>query len=389
MKDQNQSQVEFTAEDLNNLDKEIFGTEEETTPENPLEEFEETQEEKKPESEEKDEVSDKENKEEDTPSEEKKEEPQPKTTLEYTEVAKDFIESGDWEDVIIEGEGEEEDKKLSELIEEGKVDKATFLSVKKEMDKAKEERLKNNYIKVEGLEESKRKLIEIIKEGKTEEVKNLLQEEPDLLEEPFKGFDNDNDSHNEHVLTWYYKAKGNNDSETQALVEKAKKDLTVDSLASEIVEKAREQHKLKLDKKAEELKAQNKEEEQALKEYKKDLKQNLKELGIKDTTIKKFTDFATQTNDDGILPVDSMFEDIMSDPKKASDFIYYMLEPEDFIKKKSESLLKSKSINDMRKIKRLQQEQKSKGTSNKTEEPSKKPKDFLDELELELQQELN
>jgi hypothetical protein len=381
MKDQNQSQVEFTAEDLNNLDKEIFGTEEEATPDNPLEEFEETQEEEQKE-EEKPELEEK----EETPPEEKKEEP--KTTSEYTEIAKDFIESGDWEDVIIEGEGEEEDKKLSELIEEGKVDKATFLSVKKEMDKAKEEKLKNNYIKVEGLEESKRKLIEIIKEGKTEEVRNLLTEEPDILEEPFKGFDNDNDAHNEHVLTWYYKAKGNNDSETQALVEKAKKDLSMDSIAAEVVEKAREQHKLKLDKKAEELKSQNQEEEQALKEYKKDLKQNLKELGIKDTTIKKFTDFATQTNEEGMLPVDSMFEEIMSDPKKASDFIYYMLEPEDFIKKKSESLLKTKSIDDMRKIKRLQQEQKSKGTSNKIEEPSKKPKGFLDELELELQQEL-
>lgn len=384
---ENQSQVEFTPEDLNNLDKEIFGTTEEDTTENPLESLEE-EEEPKPEVEEETPAEEEEKPTKPKEEEKKEPEPQPKTTSEYTEVAKDFIESGDWEDVIIEGEGEEEDKKLSELIEEGKVDKATFLSVKKEMDAAKKEQLNKNYIKVEGLEESKRKLIEIIKEGKTEEVQNLLRDEPDILEEPFKGFDNDNDSHNEHVLKWYYKAKGNNDSETQALVEKAKKDLSMDSIASEVVEKAREQHKIKLDKKAEELKSQNLEEEKALKEYKKDLKANLKELGIKDTTIKKFTDFATQANEDGQLPVDSMYEEIMGDPQKAVDFIYYMLEPEDFIKKKSESLLKSKSINDMRKIKRLQQEQKSKGTSSKKEDTGKKPKDFIDELELELQQEL-
>lgn len=327
--------------------------------------------------------------EEETPEPEKKEEEKEtpeeepeKTSYEgadYTELAKDLLESGEWEDVII----EDEDGNEIKLSEMEKVDKSTFLSVKKDFDKENKEKLNKDYIHVANVDENKRKLVNAILNGNRGEVEDLLRQEPDLVEEPFAKYDSTNDSHNEQVLAWYYANKGHDRDEVDALINKAKEDLTLDSKASKVVETAKEGYKKRIEEKEKQVLQDREEEIKALKEYKKDLSEKFKELGVKDTTLRKFTDFATKANENGDLPVDEMYEEWMKDPDKAKDLIYFMLEKDDYIKKQTEQMRRDLSIDTLRKVKRVSDNQKTGKKKPEEEDKGTKTEDWLEQLEFE------
>lgn len=282
-------------------------------------------------------------------------EPETKITLDnsdntYLEIVKEKLDSGEWDDLVIEDEDGNE-VKLSELRD---IDKDTFKALEKEIKTQKDTEFKEKYVSVDGLDEVKKRLINIVKEGDLELAKALFQN-PAALQEPFQGYDNDNDDHNEDVLDWYYqKALGHSPKEAAALVKAAKEDLTLDIKAQKIVEYQRNQFYTNLKNREEKILADKAKEQETIKEYRKNLSAELKQEGLSENLTRKFVDVATKTDSTGNYEIDTIYDEWMSDPKKAKELIYFMLDKENYLKKVTAAVKKDVHLDNLKRIKIVQ-----------------------------------
>lgn len=282
----------------------------------------------------------------------------------YLDIIKEKLDSGEWQDVVIEDEDGNE-VKLSELKD---IDKDTFKALEKEIKTQKDAEFKEKYVSVDGLDEVKKRLINIVKEGDLELAKALFQN-PAALQEPFQGYDADNDDHNEDVLDWYYqKALGHSPKEAAALVKAAKEDLTLDVKAQKIVEYQRNQFYENLKNREQQILDEKAKEQETLKEYRKNLTAELKQEGLSETLTRKFVDVATKTDKTGNYEIDTIYDEWMSDPKKAKELIYFMLDKENYLKKVTSSVKKDVQLDTLKRIKIVQDG--SKVEKQKKEEPA-------------------
>lgn len=268
----------------------------------------------------------------------------------YFEIVKDKLDSGEWEDLVIEDE-EGNEVKLSELKD---IDKDTFKALEKEIQTQKDNEFKEKYISVDGLDEVKKRLISIVKEGDLELAKALFQN-PAALEEPFKGYNPDNDDHNEDVLFWYYeKGLGHSQKEAAALVKAAKEDLTLDLKAQKIVDYQRGQFYENLKNREQQILDEKAKEQENLKEYRKNLASELKQEGLSENLTRKFVDVATKTDKTGNYEIDTIYDEWMSDPKKAKELIYFMLDKDNYLKKVTSTVKKDVQLDTLKRIKIVQ-----------------------------------
>ncbi len=294
----------------------------------------------------------------DSDKDKKKDEPkelETKITLDnsgntYLDIVKERLESGEWEDLVIEDE-EGNEVKLSEMKD---IDKDTFKALEKEIKTQKDTEFKEKYVSVDGLDEVKKRLINIVKEGDLDLAKALF-ENPAALQEPFQGYDVDDDSHNEQVLAWYYQnALGHSPKEAQALMRAAKEDLTLDVKAQKIVEYQRNQFYENLKNREREIIREKANEQERVKEYRKNLSSELKQEGLSENLTRKFVDVATKTDKTGNYEIDTIYDEWMSDPKKAKDLLFFMLDKENYLKKVTSEVKKGVQLDTLKKIKIVQ-----------------------------------
>jgi hypothetical protein len=282
-------------------------------------------------------------------------EPETKITLDnsentYLDIVKEKLDSGEWEDLVIEDEDGNE-VRLSELKD---IDKDTFKALEKEIKTQKDTEFKEKYVSVDGLDEVKKRLINIVKEGDLELAKALFQN-PAALQEPFQGYDADNDDHNEDVLDWYYqKGLGHSPKEAAALVKAAKEDLTLDVKAQKIVDYQRGQFYENLKNREQQILAEKAKEQENLKDYRKNLTTALKQEGLSENLTRKFVDVATKTDKTGNYEIDTIYDEWMSDPEKAKELIYFMLDKENYLKKVTASVKKDVQLDNLKRIKIVQ-----------------------------------
>lgn len=268
----------------------------------------------------------------------------------YSELIKEKLESGEWDDVLIEQEDGTE-KKLSEL---DNIDKETYQTLQKAIKEEKQKEFSEKYVEVGELDEVKKRLISIVKNGDLELAKALFAN-PEALQEPFQGYDVDNDTHNEEVLAWYYQnALGHSASETRALVKAAKEDLTVDVKAQKIVDYQRGQFYKDLENREKQILESNKKEQERIKDYRKNLSSSLKEEGLSETLVRKFVDVATKQDKTGSFEIDTIYDEWMSDPTKAKELIYFMLDKDNYLKKVTSEVKKNVQLDNLKKIKIVQ-----------------------------------
>jgi hypothetical protein len=298
------------------------------------------------------------NPDDDTDKDKKKDEPkEPETNITlvnsdstYLDIVKERLDSGEWDDLVIEDE-EGNEVKLSELKD---IDKDTFKALEKEIKTQKDTEFKEKYVSVDGLDEVKKRLINIVKEGDLDLAKALFQN-PAALQEPFQGYDNDNDDHNEDVLDWYYqKGLGHSQKEAAALVRAAKEDLTLDVKAQKIVEYQRNQFYTNLKNREQQIIAEKAREQETIKEYRKNLSSELKQEGLSENLTRKFVDVATKTDNTGNYEIDTIYDEWMSDPKKAKELIYFMLDKDNYLKKVTANVKKDVQLDNLKRIKIVQ-----------------------------------
>lgn len=265
----------------------------------------------------------------------------------FTSIAKKLLEKGEWKDFIIEGEDGKETK-FSDLES---LDEETFMTVWKEQQSFAKEDLDKNYIPVKGIEENRLALINILKNGG--DLKEIFKDESQMRR-PYEGLDLSVQQNQQNVLYQQYLNQGLTSDEAKDLVIKATKDLTLSARSEQIVKFYQESYDTNLKEIEKKTAEERTKELESIKEYKKSLVTLYKEEELEDSLGKVLAESATKKTADGQLYIDTVYEEIMKDPQKAKDLVFFMLEKDKFLAKRGASIKKEVTINNMKKIKLVQ-----------------------------------
>lgn len=283
----------------------------------------------------------------------------------FTSVVKKLLASGDWKDAIIEKDGV--DTKLSEMED---LDPETFLGVWEEQKKANKEEADKNNIEISGLDENNIRLINIIKSGG--DLKEIFKDENQLTR-PFENSDLEDLQTQQNIVFQQFLRQGISKEDATDLVIKATKDLSVATKAKDITVFYQKGYDDNLKEIEKQVIADRIKEQEDIKEYKKTLSSLYKEDGTGDTVAKPLIEAATKYDKSGNLHIDTVYENIMKDPKQAKDLIFFMLEKEKFLTANGATVRRETNLDTMRRIKLVQETAKV-ATTQKEEE--KKPIGF-------------
>jgi hypothetical protein len=278
-----------------------------------------------------------------------KEEPKLVTKTEksnYSVRAQALIEAGEWEDA----ETDLEDGTTVKLSEYDDLNEEQYKDLLAEYKKIKEEQLNSKYLKVENVDEDKKRIASIVLNGG--DLREIFKN-PQELVRPFSeelGWDLDNENHQAAIVYQQYLAQGLSESEAGELVEKARKNLELDDRSKQIVNFHQKNHSEKLKRVEVDLIQEMKDEEDRIKNYRKDLSKEYKDLGLEDSLIKRLINSATNKTDKGDFHIDSLYEERMRDPKKAKDLILFLEDEEKFLKLKNYQTEKDVKVSTLRKI---------------------------------------
>jgi len=241
----------------------------------------------------------------------------------YNSVVKTLLDSGEWEDILIEKEDGTE-VKLSEL---GEIPEEEFKQIIEDQKALKAEDTKDKYIPVENISEDKKAILDILLKGG--DLKEIFKE-PQALVKPYTeelGWDLDNEVHQQEIAFRRYKRLGHSDAKAKSLVEIDIKENELDLVAKDEVKLWHEDYDNRLKKIAEDLEAEKVAEQERQKEY----KANLNKLA-----------------------------------KEALELIFFMADKEKYLAEKMKEVKRTTQLDGMRKISRIAKETSKKPAETET-----------------------
>lgn len=276
----------------------------------------------------------------------------------YDNVVRDFIEEGDWEDMLVETEvdGEMVERPLSELEN---VDKETFNQIRSEIKRLKDEDFKEKYISVEGLDETTKKMVELKRKGG--DITSLIETEAKVVH-PLKNIDLEDESVHEGLVRQKLSYQGIKSDVIERTISDYKKNLTLDKEAQEIIseintnfDKYVEAESKKQLEEIEEQKAQQK-------EFRKTMSETIKGLDIKEEkVVKSLLDAATKPDETGLSDVDKAFFEAKQNPELFAKVAFLLTDSELFDKHMGVKIKNNANLESMKKVFSLKKRSNSSG----------------------------
>lgn len=295
-------------------------------------------------------------------TEEIKEEPKPKAPAKqnsnlYTDLIKDFIEEGDWEDGQIEIDGQP--FILSELEN---VDKATFNKLKAGQKALKEEKNKDKYISTEGIDDTGKKLIELIKTGG--DVSSILQYNSEVIH-PLKDLDLSDLNVQRNVVYHKYKAQGLKDTVIRNIIKDLEAEFRLDEETAEAVEQINGSYNKMVEDKLEAKQQEEKARQESIAAFSKNLSTTYKGFELKDTIAKNLIASATNVDKSGWTKTDTLYFKAKEDPEFYSKINYMLNDPKAFEEFVGSKIKNKTAIDTMIKISSIEK----KASSSAAEKP--------------------
>lgn len=255
------------------------------------------------------------------------------TTIPLKEVITNLVKNNVWSDVSINYKDQEYNS-LQELVEKETPTRELFeelLEVQKEL---KEKELKESYIKIDDKDQVRAKIAKAVLSGQGYEELTEKNNEREFL----RDFDLTNRDNAINMIALYYRDKKNfdieNDPDHIAVLRQKINTLEKNGEIIEVAEQLRNELVSEYERDIENRIQAEKEKVEAFKEQKKrerkEFKEYLKSQNFSDSFIKQADDLRTN----GYQEV--LEEKLNSDKEFAKDFYYFLINPEEFIKNKSQ-----------------------------------------------------
>lgn len=305
--------------------------------------------------------------EEEVKEEEKPKAPEVNTSL--TNLKQKYLESGKWDDVVLDIDGEE--VQLSEL---GDIDEDTFLQIQEAQEGLREESNKDKFIPKEGLNETSLKLIELQRNGGdiTEAIRIY-----DEYINPLEGLDLNNERIQEQLVRNSLSKKVDDPEIVEMTIAKYKKDLVLDKKANDVVEFTNQAFGKYMEQKTAEASELKKKEKEAHSKYKSQLEDRYKGVDLKPELKKEILSLADK-NDKGEYNAIDLVRQQLSDPELAEELLYFIGNREAFKKNIGAKTKTSTNINTMKTINIVKDKQKKQSSGTKTKEDTSTDFDFIE-----------
>lgn len=265
----------------------------------------------------------------------------------YADLLTNYIEEGDWEDALVEIDGEE--IQLSQITS---LDKETFLQIKATQKQIQQEKLKERYIDIDGLNETDLQLINLKKSGG--DWTYLLQQEADNVH-PLQGLDLDNENTQLWLLSEQYKSQGMDPEAIRTQLEFDKKNFKLDEKAKKVIDNINTSFEQMVaaenQRKQEELQQQ----QERRKELTKNLRETYKGMQLSDAAVKRYVETATKDLGGGRTKLDEIIKTYKEDPEKLAKLAYFLEDEKGFLEFNG---AKQKNKQSLRTIKLISQTQK-------------------------------
>lgn len=242
----------------------------------------------------------------------------------YTDLIRKKIEKGLWEDALVK-DGETE-VKISEFENATEED---YLQFEEDQKALKDQDLKEKYLNLEKITPERKLILDIVANGG--DLKEIFQT-PQQLEKPFdeaKGWDLQNEKHQESIVYQHYLSLGNSESRAALLLEADKKEMVLDTTAQQVVDFHQKAYTENLENINKQLVEDKKTEAENIKKYNQELLKIYKEQGVPEVDAKKYATSATKEVD-GQFDVDAEIERIMKNPSEAAELIFFVKDREKY-----------------------------------------------------------
>lgn len=259
-------------------------------------------------------------------------------------------------------------------FDEVDIDEEMFSNIVKQKIEEVENKAKEGRVSTEGVSDFTQKLIEIEKKGG-----NVAQalESYQTYKSPLENLDLTKVSDQQAVLAMVYEAKGLKDEEIVKIIKGFEDDGVLEEKALEserLLNSAYEKQLEAINKEAEDREAAR---QKAIKDYRKDLGEELKQFTLADSYKRKILDLATKPDNNGRFELDSIYSEVRKDPAKAAELVMFLTDKEEYIKQLTEKDKRDDKLNTMKTMKFVKKN-KSSDIKIKNQEKGTNDKNFID-----------
>jgi tetratricopeptide (TPR) repeat protein len=259
----------------------------------------------------------------------------------YKEALLKLMESGvlPKTDAFVDDEGNEIP------LDEVDIDKDTFADIVKNYIEELKEKAKDESLS--GVSDITKKIIEIDKAGG--DVTKVL-ELYDKVMSPLEKMDIATEDGQIQAIYMLNKAKGMSEDDIANLIDAYKQKGILEEKAIEskdAISKAFEQLMEDEKKRAEQ---QKQEFEKTIKQYRKSLREKLKERGLGSRVIDTIVSMATDFDESGRTKIDEMFDTKKMNPEEAAELYHFLVDKEGYLKNKLSETVNKEKLNVMKKL---------------------------------------
>lgn len=302
-----------------------------------------------------------------------KEEPKADTTL--LNKVKEYIGEGFWEDVDVEVVNEDTgETELIPITDFKEITSEMFEGLKEQQKELKTNKFNDNYISVEGLDATTKKMIELKKAGG--DLSELISIEQKHIN-PLNKLNLEDERVHEYLISEKLRSQGLDEDIIAFKINKLKKELTLDVEAKKVITEVNANFEQEVDRRKQEYQLEAEEAKKEQKEFKKSMLSNFRNLGIgSDSLIKNLVDRTAEFDEHGLTDVDKAFFEVKKSNPQLFAKVAYLLSDEkgfnDFVGVKIKNDVKKETVRSILKFKPK--------SSGQAEETVKKSTGGLDAL---------
>ena len=279
----------------------------------------------------------------------------------FAKRAQSYIESGRWEDAVIEIEGQE--VAISSLDD---IDEDLFFLIDEKQEEERATKLKEKYINLDDLDDKTKKLNEIALAGG--DITELIKVYDEFVN-PLEGLDLDDELTQEAIVRNDLARLNIDKTIIDITIEKYKADLVLDVKAEQVVNNINQAFDSLLEKNKVKALEDQKAKKTAEVKFLTDLESTYKENKLDSKEINKLLSFAGGKTKEGKKALQVEFDKLIADPTTAADLIFFLHNPEAFLKLKGAKQDRTEKITTMKKFNLIPK------SSDKTKAPQGKSKE--------------
>ncbi len=246
----------------------------------------------------------------------------------YTELIKEYIEEGDWEDGAIEVEDEKGETITVNLLDLADVTPEQFRQIKAGQKALKEEELKSKYISKEGIDENTLKIIELKKAGG--DTRELFQMQAELVN-PLDRLDLNDERVHEYLVREKLSANPDLDQDdVDNKIKKLKANFTLDAEAKKIIAEVNTNFGAAIEERKKEHQVAQEKIQEEQKAFRKQMSQTYKDFKLNDSVVKNLVDNTSKYDEYGLTNVDKAFFEAKKNPELFARIAYLILDEKGF-----------------------------------------------------------